>query len=216
MTRLFTIKRLACSALVACATLAHAQNQAIPNAPASAAKKELVQRMVALQQPALDNMARNLAERPVRQMMSAADNAMQSRVPPEKRKAMGEQIEGEMRKFLDEAVPVVRDRAAKLGQTSLGPVFEEKFSEDELRQLLAALESPAYKKFQQNLPDLTNVFVQQLVADVEPTINPKLSALEQRVGAIINAGAPAPGASEPKTPKAAKPAASAASKPAKK
>jgi len=216
MTRLFALKRLACLALLTGTGLVHAQNQPIPNAPASAAKKELVQRMVALQQPALDNMARNLAERPVRQMMTAADNAMQSRVPPEKRKAMGEQIEGEMRKFLDEAVPVVRDRSAKIGQTSLGPVFEEKFSEDELRQLLVTLESPAYKKFQQNLPDLTNVFVQQLVADVEPTINPKLNALEQRVAAIINAGAPAPAPGDSKAPKAAKPAASAASKPAKK
>lgn len=216
MTRLFAIKRMACVALLTGASLAHAQNQAIPNAPASAAKKELVQRLVTLQQPALDNMARNLAERPVIQMMSAAENAVQSRVPPEKRQAMADQIKGEMRKFLDDAVPLVRDRASKIGQTSLGPVFEEKFTEDELRQLVAQLESPAYKKFQQALPDLTNVFVQQLVAEVEPSINPKLNALEQRVGAIINAGAPAAAASSPNAAKAAKPAASAASRPAKK
>jgi hypothetical protein len=216
MTRLFAIKRLACMALLTGATLAHAQNQAIPNAPASAAKKELVQRMVALQQPALDNMARSLAERPARQMMAAADQALQTRVPPEKRQAVAEQIQAEMRKFLDEAVPLIRDRANKIAPTSLGSVFEEKFSEDELRQLLATLESPVYKKFQQSLPDLTNAFVQTLVADVEPTINPKLNALEQRVASALGVNAPGPAASEPKAAKAAKPAASAASKPAKK
>jgi hypothetical protein len=107
-------------------------------------------------------------------------------------------------------------RFGKFLQPAAASTLEEKFSEDELRQLLVTLESPAYKKFQQNLPDLTNVFVQQLVADVEPTINPKLNALEQRVAAIINAGAPAPAPGDSKAPKAAKPAASAASKPAKK
>jgi quinol monooxygenase YgiN len=211
MTRLIAVKSLIALAVLAGAGFAQAQNQSIPNAPASPAKKELVQRLLTMQQPALESMARDLVERPARQMMAAADEALQVRVPPEKRQAVAKQIQDLMRKYRDESGPMVRERATKVGQASLGPMFEEKFSEDELRQLLAALEAPAYKKFQQSLPDLTTAFAQALVKDLEPSFEPKLKVLEQGVGAALGITSEAASA-----PKAAKPAASAASKPAKK
>ncbi|MEO8156126.1 MAG: hypothetical protein ABI605_23920 [Rhizobacter sp.] len=208
------MKRLICLALITGASLAHAQGQAIPNAPATAAKKELIQRLLNLQQPALESMARDLVERPARQMMAAADQALQTRVPPEKREEVAKQIDQQLRKYADESGALVRDRAATVGQASLGPLFDEKFSEEELRQLLAALEAPAYKKFQQSLPDLTKAYAQTLVKDLEPAIEPKLKALEQSVGAALGVPkAPGPQAS---APKAAKPSSQAASKPAKK
>jgi hypothetical protein len=165
-----------------------------------------------LQQPALESMGRDLVERPVRQMMGAAEQVLQTRIPPEKREPIAKQIQEELRKYRDESSALVRDRAPKIGQASLAPIFEEKYTEDELRQLLAALESPAYKKFQQGLPELTTAFAQALVKDLEPTIEPKLKALEQSVGTAL--GVPEQGAAS--QPKGAKPAAPAASKPAAK
>lgn len=211
MTRLTDMKNLIALALLAGAGFAQAQNQAIPNAPASAAKKELVQRLLTLQQTALESMARDLVERPARQMMGAAEQALQTRVPPEKREAAAKQIQEHLRKYGEESSLLVRDRSAKIGEASLGPLFEEKFSEDELRQLLAALEAPAYKKFQQALPDLTKAYAQMLVKELEPVIEPKLKTLDQNVATALGVSGPA--ASQPK---AAKPAASAAAKPAKK
>jgi len=209
------MKRLICMALLAGASLAHAQtqapNQTIPNAPPSAAKKELIQRLLNLQQPALESMARDLVERPARQMMAAADQALQMRVPPEKREAVAKQIQEQLRKYGDESGALVRERAFKIGQTSLGPMFDEKFSEDELRQLLATLEAPAYKKFQQGLPDFTKAYAQTVVKELEPAVEPKLKALEQSVSTAL--GVPA---QETSPTKAAKPAAQSASKPAKK
>ncbi len=212
MNRTVGMKSLIAIAALASAGLAFAQGQAIPNAPSSAAKKELVQRLLNLQQPALESMARDLVERPARQMMSAAEQAMQMRVPQDKQEAAAKQIEAQLKKYRDESGALVRDRAAKIGQTSLGPMFEDKFNEEELRQLLAALEAPAYKKFQQSLPEFTSAYAQTLVKELEPTIEPKLKALEQSVAAAL--GVPAQGASQPKG--AAKPVAPAASKPAKK
>jgi hypothetical protein len=211
MTRLVAIQRLAAMALLAGASLVHAQNQNIPGAPPSAAKKELVQRLLTLQQPALESMARDLVERPARQMAGAADQALQTRVAPEKREAVAKQIQEQLRKYGDESSALVRDRAAKIGQASLAPLFEEKFSEDELRQLLAALEAPAYKKFQQSLSAFTTAYAQTLVKELEPVVEPKLKALEQSIAGAL--GVPNPAAS---APKAAKPAAPPASKPAKK
>ena len=207
-----TLNRVLFCLLMTASAATQAQSSAPASAPpATAAKKELLQRMMALQQPSLEGLARDLTERPARQMIGQADTVLQARVPADKRQAVGAQIQTAVRKYLDESVPIVTDRAGKIGQSSLLPMIDEKFTEDELRQLLAALDNPAYKKFQQALPELSNSFAQKLVADVQPTIDPKVKALDQSItSAITTALATAP------EPKAAKPAASSASRPAKK
>lgn len=211
------MKRLIGLALVAATSLVQAQNTAIPGAPTSAAKKELINRLLAIQQPALESMTRDLIERPARQMMGAAEEALEVRVAPEKRPEAVKKIQDLLNKYRDETTPLIKDRATKIGQQSLGAVFEEKYTEDELKQLLASLEAPAYKKFQQSLPELTNTYAQAVVKDLEPIVQPKVKTLEQGVAAAL--GVPPPGtapAAAPAKP-AAKPAAPAASKaPAKK
>jgi hypothetical protein len=207
------MKRLiAAASTLAFVCAAHAQSASAP-LPSSPAKKELVQKLIALQQTGLEGMGRNLAEQPARQMLAAADNVLQTRVAADKREAAATQIRAYLRKYLDEAEPLVRERAVKVGQASLGPLFEEKFTEEELRQLLAALDAPAYKKFQQVLPDFSNAYVQKLVAELRPVLDPKLKTLEQNVATALGV-TPSPAASAPAT--AAKPAAPAASRPAKK
>lgn len=208
-------RRLIGLALVATATLAQAQNTPIPGAPASAAKKELIQRLLVLQQPALEGMTRELIERPARQIMGMAEDALEARVPPEKRQDVIKKIQEALNKYRDDTTPIAKERATKIAQSSLGPFLEEKYTEDELRQLLGALEAPAYKKFQQSWPELTNTFGQAVVKELEAVVQPKIKALDENVGAAlgIKPGAPAGAASGPR---AAKPAAAPASKPAKK
>ena len=92
--------------------------------------------------PSIESVARSIVERPAAQMMQEAGLAMQRQVPPEKREAMGKAIEAEVKKYVDESYPLVRERAIKLAPSTIGAVLEEKFSEDELKQLLAWLESP--------------------------------------------------------------------------
>ena len=198
-------------ALLATAAAAQAQvtPQAAPAAPApaaapSAAKKALLDRLVALQQPGLESMARGLAEQPLRQMLGAAQNAL-PRVAEDKREAAIQKIEGLAKQYADEVAPIAKDKAGKLGQTALVPMLNERFSEDELRQLLVALESPAYKKYQAALPELGNAFTQQLVTEMRPSIEPKLKTLEQNVAQVL--GLPANG-DAPARPKGPAPAAS--------
>ena len=197
------MKRLLIAVLCAAATLAYAQS-----------KKELVQKVLLLQQPMIENIARNIVERPAGQVMQAAGQALQTQVPPEKRDAVAKAVEADVRKYVEESTPIVRERALKLAPSTIGAAMEEKFSEEELRQLIAWLESPLNKKFQQIGPEIQNSFVQKLAADAGPLIDPKLQALQQRVrGAFSGAegGAPASGASGSSGPTgaAAKPAAAA-------
>ena len=189
-------------ALLSCATLAHAQG--------TPTKKELVAKVLQLQQPGIEGMAKQLAQGPVMQMMQQANNVLQTQVPPDKREAIAKNIEAEAKKFIDEAIPVIRDHALKLAPTTVGTIMEEKFSEDELKALIAWLESPVNKKYQQLGPEMQNAMVQKLMAETAPLLDPKLQALQQKMRTAFAMSAP-DAASRP----AAKPAASAA-KPAAK
>jgi uncharacterized protein len=191
------MKKMITLALLASAALAHAQSASTPApAPVSAAKKELVQKVLQLQQPAVENMARNLVEQPAGQMMQAAGRALQQQVPAEKREAVGKGIEADVKKYVDESYPVVRERAVKIAPTTIGAVLEEKFTDDELKQLIAWLESPVNKKYLQLGPEMQNGFMQKLVAEARPLLDPKLQALETKVRTALGvpAGPPTSGA----------------------
>ena len=180
---------------------------ATPAAPAaSPAKKELVQKVLQLQQQGYENIARGVVERPAMQLMQAAGQALQTQVPADKREAAGKSIEADVKKFVEESVPVLRERAIKLAPTTFGSVLEEKFNEEELKQLIAWTESPVNKKFQQILPEVQNSFVQKLVAEASPLLDPKLQALQTKIRATL--GVPAPASA----PKAAAPAPAPAKK----
>jgi len=198
------MKRMMIVALCAVATLAHAQT-----------KKELVQKVLQLQQPMIENISRSVVERPAAQLMQSAAQALQTQVPPERRDAVAKSIETDVRKYVEEATPLLRERALKLAPSTLGVGLEEKFSEAELKQLIAWLESPVNKKFQQVGPEMQNNFVQKLAVEAAPLLDPKLQALQQKLRTTFStADASAPSASAPASAAAAKPAASSA-KPSK-
>ena len=189
------MKKLILVTMLTCAGFAHAQ--AASSTVASAAKKELVQKVLTLQQPSVENLARNLVEQPAGQLMQAAGRALQTQVPAEKRAAVGKSIETDVKKFVDDSIPMVRDRAIKLAPSTIGTVLEEKFSEDELKLLVAWLDSPVNKKFMQLGPEMQNGFMQKLVPEVRQLLEPKMVVLEQKIrttlGVPTSASASAPG-----------------------
>jgi hypothetical protein len=178
--------------------------QTTPSA-SSPAKKELVARMLAIQQPGIEAMARNLAEEPAKVLMQQASQALRN-LPPERREAVARDIEADLRKYVEEASPIVRDRALKLSPTTVGALLEERFTEDELKQILALLESPVNKKFQALAPELQRSLGEKLVAETRPEVEVKVRALEKSIsnrlagpaGAASGAKAPAAAPAAPK------------------
>jgi hypothetical protein len=148
-------------------------------------KKELVQRVLQAQQFEIESVSRNIVERPAAQMMQEAGLAMQRQVPVDKREAMGKAIEAEVRKYVEESYPLVRERALKLAPTTIGAVLEEKMTEDELKQLVTWLDSGTNKKFQQLGPDMRNSFIQKVLAESGPVVDPKIKALDSRMRVIL-------------------------------
>jgi len=175
-------------------------------APSSPAKKELVQRLLVLQQGAIEGLSRGVIERPLAQLMQRAGNVLQIKVPPEKREAVAKSMEADVRQFVDEAVPLLRDRALKIAPATYGAMLEEKFTEDELRQFVAWLESPVSRKFQQYSPDMQTALVQKLGTEADSLLGAKLQALERKLAATLGVptspaeatSGPRPAASKPK------------------
>ena len=199
--------RLACAALLS--TVAAA---AMAQGAASPAKKDLVQKVLALQQPGIEGIGNALANQTATQVLQVAGQAM-ARVAPEKREALGAELQAEVRKFYDDIAPVLRAAAVKNAPGTIGTALEEKFREDELKVLIGWLESPVSKKYQQVSAELQQTLGQKLVAETRPQVEPKLKALEGVMGNKLRAaiGEPAGAASG-----AARPAGPRASGPAKK
>src|SRR6185369_7258150 len=159
--------------LVAATTAAQAQS--------SPAKKDLVARILKVQQPGIEAMARGLVEQPAMELMGNAANALPARVAKDKQEAVGKEIQADVRKYVDDAYPYVRERAVKLAPTTIGPLLEERFTEDELKQIVSIMESPVYTKFQRMGDDMQKILVDKVVADTRTTVEPKVRTLEQTV-----------------------------------
>jgi hypothetical protein len=217
------IQRLLTSALLAAlAGLAQAQTTAAPAmaaAPAatsSPAKHDLAKRWVAVQDQALENLARNVVELPARQLLAAAEPVLRSKVPADKREGVAKQLQEAARKYVDETAPPVRKRAQELGQTDLQASIEEKYSEEELRQIVTFFESATFKKMQQTQPQIDQALQRKLVTEMQPTIEGKARALQASMTKILGVAPPASPASAAPAGngiKAPKPGAPAASKP---
>ncbi len=167
-------------------------------APAVAqSKKELVDRIVLLQQPGVEAMARSMGEQPAAQLVMQARQIIQN-VPADKRDAAVKNIDAELKKYGDDVVPLLRDRAVKIAPTIIGPELDKNFNEAELKQLIDWLESPVIKRFQDLTPSIQRSLSERLVNETRAQVEPKLTALEaamaKQLGVTPNSSGPAPAA----------------------
>ncbi len=152
--------------------------QATPAAPP--AKQELVRQLLQLWH--IDNIGVSMLQAPVSDAVQQARAMLQGRAVPEKRDAAMSEVVGEAKKFMDEATPMVQASAQKLIPSTVAPMLAERFSEDELRQMIAILESPVKRKFEALLPQMQKTLGEGVAADTRAVIDPKLQDLKQRIG----------------------------------
>jgi len=167
-------------------------------------KKELVAKVLQLHQAGIENVGRAIAGQASQQMLQAAGQAL-PRVPADKREAVGREIQADVKKFYDEVEPVLTRRATELAPASVGPAYEEKFSEDELKVIIAWLESPVSRKYAQIDREQGNALADKVMTDTRSTVEPKLKALQASVAKRLGvppvpagAASTAPGASAPR------------------
>lgn len=175
--------------------------------PSSPAKKDLVARILKVQQPGIEAMARGLAEQPAMELMRNVSNALPARVAKDKQEAVYKDIQGDVQKYLAETVPAVQASAVKLAPSTIGAVLEDRFTEDELKQVVGIVESPVYSKFQRLGEEMQRSLIEKLVPEMRPTVEPKIRALEETVGKRLGVTAAGTAPSAARAPaKPAKPA----------
>lgn len=145
----------------------------------SPAKQELVQKVLALWQ--VEAIGETMLAEPVVEAVSQARSLLQGRATVEKRDAAMRDISADAQKFLDDNKPLVRSNAQKHVPATVAPILAEKFTEEELRQLITLLESPVKKKFEAMVPDMKKALGEKLAAETGPTIDPKLDDLRNRI-----------------------------------
>jgi uncharacterized protein len=162
-------------------------------------KKELIAKLLQLQQTGVENVGRAVAGQAAQQMLQAAGQAI-SRMPADKREAATKDVQADVKKFYDEVEPILRKRATELAPSIVTPVYEERYNEDELKTVIAWLESPVSKKFQQVGAEIENSLAQKVVTDTRSTVEPRLKALQNSVAKRLGIAPPpsAGGASGPK------------------
>lgn len=153
-------------------------------------KKELINRVLLLQQPGVEALAKNIAEQPAIQLTLSARQAF-ANVPQDKRESVAKAIDADLKKYTDEAVPLLRERALKLAPQTIGTELDTNFNEDELKQLVSWLESPVIKRYQQIAPVMQRTLGDKLVNETRGQIEPKLKALEASMAKHL--GLPPPG-----------------------
>jgi uncharacterized protein len=154
-------------------------------ASVSPAKQELIQRVLKLWH--VEILGQSMLQEPVAEAVNQARVMLQGRATPEKRDAAMKEITTEAKKFLDDSMPIVTGSAQKLIPATVVPLLAERFTEDELRQIIAMLESPVKKKFEALAPELQKSLGEKIAADTRPQIDPKLQELQQHIGMRMRA-----------------------------
>jgi hypothetical protein len=190
---------LALAPLLALAQAASApQSPPAPAAsPASPAKKALVAKVLQIQQGSIENIGSSMAQQSIAPLLQQLGPAIQQRVPAEKRQAVADAVQADLKKYVAEVEPLLRERAVKLAPATVGALLEERFTEDELKSLVALLESPVQRKYAQMNNELGQALAQKVAADARAQVDPKLAALQQGLTKRLTDAA-APAASGPR------------------
>lgn len=159
--------------------------------PSSPAKKALAAKIAELQKPAIDGLARGIALDTVQRVGTAAGQAM-AQVPADKREALGKEVQADLKAFHTDAEAKLRESAAKTAPAALATLMDERFTEAELKTILAWLQSPVSKKYQQLGGEMQATLTRKLVEDTRSVVDTRFRTLEQSLQKRFAPYMPAP------------------------
>ena len=100
----------------------------------------------------------------------------------EKRDAALKDIEKYCQEFIEKLMPNILEKSKNLAQKIVVPLIDEKLTEEELRQLIAILESPTLAKFEKMRPEMQKTLGTKLGEEQGKEIRPQMEELQQRIG----------------------------------
>ena len=171
-------------------------------ASAQDAKKTLATKLAQMQAKSDGAaMANQLTADAVQLPLSTWSQRLDESVPPARQKDVRDKLDVELKKFADNTHKAIEAQVGKAAETALVPLFMDKLSEDEMKTIIAYMESPAALKFQGLSADAGNAWAQKVIDATRTTVETNVKSFDAAATKIV--GVPA-------TPPATAPASGAA------
>jgi hypothetical protein len=167
-------------------------------------RRALAERIVKAQQgPEFDRMLRQLAESSAPDLIQQIAPRLEQGVPADKREQARRQLNDALQDHVADVYSLLRTKAPDLANRLLVPLYEQGFTVDELRTLLAFFESEANRKYQRLAPEFGQKLVQQLISDTQAQVGERGRTFGRKADEILArhgapAAAPAGAASAPR------------------
>jgi uncharacterized protein len=180
--------------LAVAGTLASTLFSAVALAQTADPKTEWATKVVALQQgPELDRLVQQLSGGATQELIASWGPKLEASVPKAKQQKASEDLNVELKKYSEDANKLISKQVSKVSTDTLVPAYMEKFTLEELKQLVAFFESPAIKKYQSTAPELGNIFVQKLIEASRTDVMARAKQFDDAAVKIVGS-APAPAA----------------------
>jgi len=175
--------------LIATLAIASLALSAAVNAQTADPKLEWATRAVALQQgPELERLVGQLADSATQNILQNWGPKLQSNVAPAKMEQAKEGLNAELKKYFDDVSKTINGKVGKVSSSALIPAYMERFSLDELKQIVAFFESPAIQKYQSAAPELGSLFVKQLIEETNADVMARTRQFDDAATKIVGAG----------------------------
>lgn len=135
------------------------------------AKRALATKLAQIQAKADSGaLAGQLTDTAVGPVLASWSQRLDETVPPARQKEVREKLDVELKKYAENTYKIVEAQTAKSAEAALVPIFMEKLSEDELKTIIAYLESPVSAKFQALGGEATNAWAKKVVEATKASV----------------------------------------------
>lgn len=149
-------------------------------------KQALAARLVQLQvQMDGEALTEQLAVTAIGPLVAKWSQRVQESVPADKQQDVTRRLDAELEKLGDGTEQAIRSQLQAAAEAALVPLYMQRLSEDEMKAVIAYLESPASEKFQSLSVETTEAWAQKIVSSTEAQVKTKVDAFEAAAIGIV-------------------------------
>ena len=134
-------------------------------------------------------LANQLTGEAVQLPLSTWSQRLDESVPPARQKDVRDKLDVELKKFADTTHKTNETQVSKTAEAVLVPLFMDKLSEDEMKTVIAYMESPAATKFQSLSSEAGNAWAQKVIDASRSAVESNAKAFDAAATKIV--GVPA-------------------------
>ena len=132
-------------------------------------------------------MANQLTADAVQLPLSTWSQRLDESVPPARQKDVRDKLDVELKKFADNTHKAIDAQGSKAAEAALVPVFMDKLSEDEMKTIIAYMESPASAKLQALGADATDAWAKRIIEATRSQVEAGAKTFESAANRIVGA-----------------------------